>query len=104
MKKVLSILLTLMLGLASWQLSAQQIVEILGDAGTTTNSYLPLYSFYNNTLSEQIYTSNEVGMAGSISAISFFNGGSAKSPNLKIYMVPYGWSLDYHPVQHTVCL
>ncbi|MBO7446605.1 MAG: fibronectin type III domain-containing protein, partial [Bacteroidales bacterium] len=87
MKKVLSILLTLMLGLASWQLSAQQIVEILGDAGTTTNSYLPLYSFYNNTLSEQIYTSNEVGMAGSISAISFFNGGSAKSPNLKIYMV-----------------
>ena len=41
MKKVLSILLTLMLGLASWQLSAQQIVEILGDAGTTTNSYLP---------------------------------------------------------------
>ena len=87
MKKVLLFLLTIMLGLASWQVSAQVIVDVIGDGGTTTNSYLPLYSFYNNTLSEQIYTADEIGMAGSISSIAFYNGGSEKSPNVKIYMI-----------------
>ena len=70
-----------------WAANAQQVVEILGDGGTTTSSYLPAYSYYNNTLSEQIYTAEEVGMAGTITSISFFNGGTEKSPEIKIYMV-----------------
>ena len=67
--------------------SAQTTVEILGDGGTTTNSYLPAYTLYNNTLSEQIYTAEEVGMAGSILSIAFYNGGSEKTPNIKLYMI-----------------
>jgi len=87
MKKYLLILLTVLLGLGTWQSSAQQLVEILGDGGTTTSSYLPAYTLYNNTLSEQIYTAQEVGMGGVVSSIAFYNGGTTKSPNIKIYMV-----------------
>jgi hypothetical protein len=86
MKKVLFFILTALIGLGSLQLSAQQIVEI-GTGSTTTNSYLPLYSFYNNTLSEQIYTAAEVGMSGTITSIAFYNAGSTKTPDLKIYMI-----------------
>ena len=87
MKKVLQLLLIILLGLSSWQMSAQTIVDILGDAGTTTNSYLPIYTLYNNTLSEQIYTASEIGMPGTITSIAFYNGGSTKTPNVKIYMI-----------------
>lgn len=59
---------------------------VLGE-GTTTNTYLPAYTLYNNTLSEQIYTAAEIGNAGPIQSIAFYNGGTTKSPNLKIYMV-----------------
>ena len=86
MKKFLLFMLNALFLLGSMQLSGQQIVEI-GTGSTTTNSYLPLYSFYNNTLSEQIYTSSEIGMPGSITSIAFYNAGSTKSPDLKIYMV-----------------
>ena len=87
MKEVLQLLLIILLGLSSWQMSAQTIVDILGDAGTTTNSYLPIYTLYNNTLSEQIYTASEIGMPGTITSIAFYNGGSTKTPNVKIYMI-----------------
>ena len=62
-----------------------QVVTI--GSGETTNTYLPAYTFYNYNLSEQIYTAEEVGMAGTINSISFFNGGTEKSPEIKIYMV-----------------
>ena len=86
MKKFFAFFLTVMMCVCSLQLSAQQLVEI-GLGGTTTNSYLPLYSFYNNTLSEQIYTADEIGMPGTITSIAFYNGGSTKSPDIKIYMI-----------------
>ena len=87
MKRILGFLLTLVLGLSALNVSAQTIVEILGDAGTTTNSYLPAYTLYNNTLSEQIYTSDEIALPGTITSIAFYNGGSTKTPNIKIYLV-----------------
>ena len=87
MKKFLGFLLTLVIGLSALNVSAQTIVEILGDAGTTTNSYLPAYTLYNNTLSEQIYTADEIGLPGTITSIAFYNGGTTKSPNIKVYLV-----------------
>ena len=69
-----------------WNARAQVTVTI-GDGGTTTNSYLPMYTLYNNTLSEQIYTPAEVTMPGIITSIAFYNGGTEKSPNVKIYMI-----------------
>ena len=53
----------------------------------STNQYLPSYSFYNYTLSQQIYTPDEIGTAGNLASISFFNTGSTKTRNYDIYMV-----------------
>ncbi len=88
MKKLLLLLLTIMLGLGSMQLSAQQIVEIPGNGGTATDGYLPSYCLYNYSLTQQIYTSAEIGMSGTITSIAFYNEGSySRTRNLSIYLV-----------------
>ncbi len=86
MKKQLLMLMFLAALLVPWTSRAQLTVEI-GDGGTTTNSYLPMYTLYNNTLSEQIYTAAEIGMPGNITSVSFYNGGSTKTVSAKIYMI-----------------
>ena len=56
-------------------------------SGEATNVYLPSYSYYNYTLSQQIYSSNEVGEAGNITSLSFYNAGTEKTRSYDIYMV-----------------
>ena len=68
-----------------WNVSAQVTVSI-GDGGTSTSSYLPTYEFYNYSLTQQIYTAEEIGMAGTITSISFYTGGSG-TRTLVVYMV-----------------
>ena len=87
MKKVLLFLLTVMLGFGSMQLSAQQIVEIPTTGGTSTSSYLPSYSFYNYSLTQQLYTATEIGMPGTISSVAFYNDGDTKTRSYTMYMV-----------------
>ena len=60
--------------------------RVIGDGGDATSDYLPSYSLYKNTLSEQIYTSEEMGGAGVITSIAFYNGGTAKTRNYDFYM------------------
>ena len=60
-------------------------VEI-GDGGDATNEYLPSISLYKNTLSEQIYTVEELGSAGVITSIAFYNGGTAKTRYYDFYL------------------
>ena len=60
---------------------------MIGDGGSTTDQYLPSYSYYNYTLSQQIYTAEELGSAGLISSIAFYNGGTTKTRTYDIYMV-----------------
>ena len=55
-------------------------------SGTNTSDYLPAYSYYTNSLSEQIYTSAELGGAGLITSIAFFNGGAEKTLNCDFYL------------------
>ena len=60
---------------------------MIGDnGGTTTNQYLPSYNYYKQGLSEQIYTSAELGGAGLITSIAFFNGGAEKTRTYDFYM------------------
>lgn len=54
--------------------------------GTTGSSYLPSYSLYNYTLSEEIYNAAEIGAAGPIAEISIYNQGSAKTRTYDIYL------------------
>ena len=55
--------------------------------GEATNQYLPSYSFYKYSLSQQIYTPEEIGEAGTITSISYFNAGGSKTRSYDIYMV-----------------
>ncbi len=51
-------------------------------------SYLPLYNQYNYSLTQQIYTAEELGEAGFITSIDFKNVGShACTRNINVYMV-----------------
>ena len=60
---------------------------MIGDGGSTTDQYLPSTNYYNYTLSQQIYTTEELGSAGLISSIAFYNGGATKTRTYNIYMV-----------------
>lgn len=76
--------------------SASESVEVnyepegavfIGDGGTATNVYLPSYSYYCYTLSQQIYTAEEIGTQGNIRSISFYNEGAEKTRIYDIYLV-----------------
>ena len=61
-----------------------QAVEI-GESVTTSN-YLPSYSWYKQALSQQIYTAAEIGMAGTISFIAFYNEGVERTRSYDFYL------------------
>ena len=65
---------------------AQTTVEI-GDGGTAKNTYLPGYNLYYYSLTQQIYTADEIGMAGTINSIAFKNTGAEKTRTYNVYML-----------------
>ena len=67
-QKLLILLLTAML--APWAAQAQTTVVEIGD-GTSTQYTLPVNMYYKHSLTQQIYTAEEIGMAGTISSIAF---------------------------------
>jgi hypothetical protein len=60
--------------------------ELVG-SGEATNMYLPSYSFFNYSLTQQIYTPDEIGLAGSITTVAYYNAGNTKTRSYDIYMV-----------------
>lgn len=63
--------------------------EVTIGSGTTTNSYLPTYEYYNYSLSEQIYTTEEIGGANTFTSISFnvVSGAKTATRNVDIYLL-----------------
>ena len=59
---------------------------IIGDGGPANNDLLPSYSYYNYSLTQQIYTADEIGSAGLITEIAFFNSGAKKVRNYDFYL------------------
>ena len=59
---------------------------VMVGAGTDTKELLPSYNYYTNSLTEQIYTSAELGSAGLITSIAFYNAGAEKDQDYVIYM------------------
>ena len=51
--------------------SSVQSIDVTVGSGTSTNAYLPTYSYYKYAFTEQIYTAAEIGEAGVITAVSF---------------------------------
>ena len=64
---------------------AQETVTI-GD-GTSTDYYTPIGTYYNYSITEQLYTADEIGMAGTINSISFnYASTIAKDFPITVYM------------------
>ena len=61
-----------------------QAIEI--GTASSTNNYLPTYNYYNYSLTQQIYSAAEIGMAGTINSIAFYNGGTEKTRTLEFYL------------------
>ena len=61
-----------------------QAIEIGTDY--STHNYLPTYNYYNYSMTEQIYTAAEIGMAGTITCIAFYNEGAEKTRTLDFYL------------------
>lgn len=60
---------------------------LIGDEGNKTSQYLPSYSFYNYSLTQQIYTASEIGGTCTITSIAFFNDEVEKTRNYDLYLV-----------------
>ena len=56
-------------------------------SGTETSSYVPSYSYYKQGFSQQLYTPAEIGSAGTIYSIAFYNDGATKTRTYDVYMV-----------------
>lgn len=61
-------------------------VNVGDHSGTNTDSYLPSHSYYNYSLTQQIYTPCEIGKAGTLTSIAFYNGGDTKTRTYDIYL------------------
>ena len=62
--------------------------EVTIGSGTTSGNYLPTGDYYKYSLTQQIYTASELGVAGTITAISFYyNTSTSSNPrSLQVYM------------------
>lgn len=59
---------------------------------TTSSEFIPTNSYYNFSLTEQIYTVEELGEAFEISSVAFFNAGMEKTRRFSIYLKHTGKS------------
>ena len=59
---------------------------LIGDGGTATSQYLPSYNYYRYSLTQQIYTAEEIGTACTIYTIAFYNGGAEKTRTYDFYL------------------
>lgn len=61
--------------------------EIVIGSGSGTNNTIPVDAYYKYSLTQQIYTSAEIGQAGSIKSLSFYNSSSSSTRTINIYLV-----------------
>ena len=60
---------------------------LIGDDGDAIDQYLPSNSYFNYSLTQQIYTAEEIGIACTIKSIAFYNGGTEKTRKYNMYLV-----------------
>lgn len=85
MKQLLKFLTLAAMLCIPWVTQAQTEVEI--GNGTSAGYYTPIGTYYSYSITEQLYTSTEIGTAGTISSIAFnYAVSSAKDFPIHIYM------------------
>ena len=68
MKKITLLLFAIFSLTFSWQSMAQTQVG----TGTGNTTYLPIYSCYGYTYSQQVYYASEINTSGDITSLSFY--------------------------------
>ena len=88
MQKFLRTLTLLALLSVPWVAQGQTLVTIGDETSTTTEYTLPVNMFYHYSLTQQIYTASEIGMAGLITSIAFdyTYGTSFSMSGVQVYM------------------
>ena len=82
MKKLfMFMLMAMILSISGW---SQETVTI--GTGTTTQDYVPTYTYYGNSATQTIYLADEIGMGGEISSISYYAVNNSTTRNVVIYM------------------
>ena len=79
--------LFLLIGMMASLSVSMRAEEVVIGSGTTTDAWLPSHSYYKYSLTQQLYKADEIGNAGEISSIAFFNGGAEKGRTYDIYFV-----------------
>ena len=70
-----------------------EVVDVMiGDStATTVDSYLPTYSLYDYSFTQQIYTADEIGYGGTINSLTMWlKNNSSYARNLNVYMKETG--------------
>ena len=82
--------LFLLIGIIGMFSVSSKADEIQVGSGNSTDSNLPTHSNYDYSLTQQIYTAEEIETAGggdgTINSISFYNAGSEKTRTLDVYL------------------
>lgn len=70
-------------------ITTQAVAEdVVTGTGTSTTSYVPSYTYYKYSLTEQIYLSDELGDAGEITSVSFqTTNTTTRNRDLEVYIV-----------------
>ena len=82
--KILSLLVLLLTAATgAW---AEEVT--IGDpTSTSSNSYLPSYTLYDYSFTQQIYTADEIGMSGTITTLTMWlKNTSSYARNFNVYM------------------
>ena len=76
-------------GHSTWSspVSFEPTAKTIIGSGTATFSFLPSGSYYKHSLSQQIYTTAELGEAGIIESIDFYHTYNSNTRNIDVYMV-----------------
>ncbi|MBR4218481.1 MAG: fibronectin type III domain-containing protein, partial [Bacteroidales bacterium] len=86
--KTSKVLLLLAMIFASLSVHAQEPVVVSIGVGEVDYNTYPFYTYFNYSLTEQLYTAEEIGMAGTIHSIAFFYSSSDPfdENGVKLYM------------------
>ncbi len=87
MKKTLLHCLLLLAAVAlPWSLQAQTTLNVIIGSQSESSQFLPGFNYYNYSYTQQIWTAEEIGRAGTINSIGFKNTGAEKTRTYNIYM------------------
>ena len=79
----------MLLCFACFGVARADVVEIGDASSTNTQYYLPVNTYFHYSLTQQIYTAEEIGRAGTINSIAFdyANTGSFTMDGVQVYMM-----------------